>query len=227
MITNNTLQRVFLIKCGNKEGTAFSIEVDGLQYLVTAKHVIEESDPVQKLEIYRYGKWQKSPIKSSWTSNTGADVALLSPVEQVSPVTPVRILMELYISQEIYFLGFPFGLKTEASQINNGYPVPLVKKGMISGFTFTVKGSQEIICEGLNNPGFSGGPIVSISPKGDILFLGIVAAYKSVGEKIFIDGVESRFTMESNAGLFLGYGLKEVEAQAKSIGNGAIILGVM
>ncbi len=41
MITTNIINRTFHIKANNSFGTAFSIEVNDDQYLISAKHVVE------------------------------------------------------------------------------------------------------------------------------------------------------------------------------------------
>jgi hypothetical protein len=47
----------------------------------------------------------------------------------------------------------------DASLINDGYPLPYVKKGIFSALVFhTVPHTMYL--DGINNPGFSGGPYV-------------------------------------------------------------------
>ena len=45
MITSNFIHRIFRIKCGEFMGTGFTIDVDGKQYVVTAKHVVNGFSP--------------------------------------------------------------------------------------------------------------------------------------------------------------------------------------
>ena len=63
--------------------------------------------------------------------------------------------------QEVFFAGFPFGenLFTTSTQTVNGlFPMPFVKKGIISAEA-TENGATILYLDGHNNPGFSGGPI--------------------------------------------------------------------
>jgi S1-C subfamily serine protease len=56
------LHRVFQVKSGNNTGTAFAIDVDGRQYLVSALHVVETSIGTASLEIYREKAWRSFPF---------------------------------------------------------------------------------------------------------------------------------------------------------------------
>src|SRR5712691_1662146 len=44
LITANFIHRTFRIRCGPSIGTAFTVDIDGRQYLVTARHVIAQFD---------------------------------------------------------------------------------------------------------------------------------------------------------------------------------------
>jgi hypothetical protein len=39
-ITSNVLRRVLMIQVGTTSGSSFTIDVDGRQYLITAKHLV-------------------------------------------------------------------------------------------------------------------------------------------------------------------------------------------
>jgi hypothetical protein len=41
MITANYMCRTFRIKCGNSSGSGFTIDVNGREYLITARHVVQ------------------------------------------------------------------------------------------------------------------------------------------------------------------------------------------
>ena len=63
--------------------------------------------------------------------------------------------------QDAYFLGFPYGLKSEYEDFNNNFPVPFVKKAIVSSLDTDKDCNRQIIfLDGHNNPGFSGGPVV-------------------------------------------------------------------
>ena len=58
MLTTNVLQRTFHIRFGGGSGTAFTIDIERRQYLVTARHIIE-SFCGGELEIYHDSEWKK------------------------------------------------------------------------------------------------------------------------------------------------------------------------
>ena len=57
IVNTNILTRVLHLKIGEMTGTAFTVEVDGRQYLITAKHLTGESG-IEELEIWQEG-WHK------------------------------------------------------------------------------------------------------------------------------------------------------------------------
>ena len=57
MITRNVIQRIFHIKRDNSTGTAFTIDRRSKQYLVTARHVVEDIESGNTIEIFHEGQW--------------------------------------------------------------------------------------------------------------------------------------------------------------------------
>jgi hypothetical protein len=86
------------------------------------------------------------------------------------------------------FLGFAFGMGTrDNTNINQGFPFPLVKKCVFSE-NYNENGIQIELFNGNNNPGFSGGPVFFFNrtnPKDKILHLvGIVVPYREQQNKL-------------------------------------------
>ena len=80
-------------------------------------------------------------------------------------LTPSRIHMCPHLGQEVYFLGYPYGLYTTFGDQGG---VALIKHACISArvacsaiYPDGDKDTMLILLDGLNNPGFSGGPIVA------------------------------------------------------------------
>lgn len=65
MVPQNILSRAFSIRTGPERGTAFTIEVDGRQYLITARHVAEHLASSRKLEIFQDSKWKEIRISNA------------------------------------------------------------------------------------------------------------------------------------------------------------------
>jgi S1-C subfamily serine protease len=153
------INRVFLISA-TETGTAFTIEVDGRQYLVTAKHIVKGLREDDKIQIRKNDQWSPLPVKI-FRCDDPADIAVLVPHSQLSVDFPLEpTIAGIFFGGETLFVGFPYGLTTDL-KISGGYPMGMVKKATLSGLTPLVpnKGSL-IILDGYNNPGFSGSPVV-------------------------------------------------------------------
>ena len=226
MVPSNILQRTFHISHKGATGTGFTVDVDGRQYLATAKHVVDGLAPESSIGVMRNGTWQGVDIGEVWHSPTGADVALLSLKNQLSPAHQIVVLGDsasYSLSQQIFFLGFPYGLHMEAGLINNGYPVPFVKTGIVASFSLVSGGSQLIYCDGHNNPGFSGGPIVTVSAQHLVTVIAVVSAYRHNEDPILLNGADTGLSYRANTGLVIGYGAKELLVQARATQSGAVV----
>ena len=157
MITANFIHRTFRIKCGESMGTAFTVDVDGKQYLVTARHVIQRFAEASGLEVFGNGVW--TPVHASLVAHGAGDidVSVLSPAPAMSPPgLPVTAGSDgLVYGQDVYFLGFPYGVLSQVIFGEAGHPLPLVKRAAVSAFAGDV-----YLLDGHNNPGFSGGPVI-------------------------------------------------------------------
>jgi hypothetical protein len=56
MVSSNVLQRVFQIK-HDMLGTAFTIDVDGRQYVITARHLVSKIGDAGEIQIRREAEW--------------------------------------------------------------------------------------------------------------------------------------------------------------------------
>ena len=87
-IAADLLARVKKIVVGSVTGTAFTIEVDGRQYLVTAKHVVAgQPDANASVRIYR-GKNSFSDLQVDiLRCDDPIDIAVLARKEPIAPAT--------------------------------------------------------------------------------------------------------------------------------------------
>jgi hypothetical protein len=158
-LTTNVYDRVLMIRIGTNYGTGFALDVDGRQYLITAKHVIAGLGSEGTVLIFRNDGWSPLPVKV-FRCDDPVDIAVLVPPTQLTVDYPLEPTMKgVRYGQDMYFAGFPYGLHTSAPALNGGYPVAFVKKAVMSG-EIVEDGASEILLEGYNNPGFSGGPLV-------------------------------------------------------------------
>lgn len=77
MISTNILYRVFYIRVGSSLGASFVMERSGKQYLVTARHVLQDLSQEMDISIF----WKREWCKLSTTLvdvKDDADIAVLS-----------------------------------------------------------------------------------------------------------------------------------------------------
>ena len=111
------------------------------------------------VQIFQDGTWKNLPAELVGHGAGSNDITVLAPVTQLSVRYPLHATTAgLTLGQDVLFLGFPYGLANELGELNNYFPVPLVKKGIVSALQF--EEARVLLLDGHNNPGFSGGPVV-------------------------------------------------------------------
>ena len=179
--TKNILRKTFLIRQGNYLGTAFAIETDGREYLITARHVVPDTS--KPIDIMRYEKWKPLPVTGIFHHPGKPDVAGITLGKQIAPRHPVELYSsQTTIGQDVAFVGFPFGWNNTQFEFNDGYPIPFVKAAIVSAF-IAKSGASFLYLDGHNNSGFSGGPIAAdhMPPKDPKLgpkIIGVVSGFR-------------------------------------------------
>jgi S1-C subfamily serine protease len=201
-VTSNILQRVFLIKYGQEFGASFTIDVQNRQYLITSKHLVGPIKEGDSVEIFHESQWKSVRVKPLYMESSDVDIIILVLPMQISPSHPLELGSDgLIVSQNVYFLGFPFGLNLDGRTLNNGYPLPLVKHGVCSGFYFSPNKYSLVLIDGINNPGFSGGPVVYVdqATRG-LKVAAVVSAYRNQEDKVLrrVKKQPSKKTNEKN-----------------------------
>ena len=188
MVPMNIVRRTLFIK-GKLYGTAFTLDVNNLQYLITAKHLLCNVGDRQELQIYRNNTWTSESASIVGRGLGEIDIAVLR-LEARLPhdefvVTPS--FAELELGQDVYFLGFPFKMSMDYGDLMGGYPGPFVKKGNFSAVSF---GDPKMFyIDAINNEGFSGGPLYFI-PRGrpnEVHIAGVVSKYRTEPEPVLDD----------------------------------------
>ncbi len=210
MITVNVLQRVFNIKYGDITGTAFTVDVDNRQYFVTATHVVAGLADGSQIEIWHNQAWKAVPFILIG-HHANADVTVFSINQLIRSHAMEAASNGMSLGQDVYFLGFPHGLRSEAGEMNRFFPFPIVKKGCLASLPFP-QGETEVgryfWVDGNNNPGFSGGPVI-FKAAGDNNFrvCGIVHGYMAALTEV--EEVEStnttRQVVRNNTGIMKVY----------------------
>lgn len=180
-LPSNVFRRVLMIQAGESAGTGFTIDVDGRQYLITAKHVVSSLKPEDTILVRKGDDWDRVTVKI-FRCDDPIDIAVLVPPSQLTVSFPLEPTMTgLRYGQDMYFAGFPYGLLfMDGKNVNGLYPIPFLKKAIMSAST-NVNGAKVIFLDGHNNPGFSGGPIVYRDlDRRDFVYkvAGVVSAYR-------------------------------------------------
>jgi hypothetical protein len=170
------------IRSEGGQGTAFAYGRGTRSCFVTAAHVLAGSQEGGFIQIRRHGDWQSFPLTMVSPHRGGQDIALFAVSGLVldlqhdfsHPDDP-----KLYPGQELKFTGFPHDLENLIDS-PMGFSTPLVRTAFLSG---TIKLSDPdrtlLVLDGLNNPGYSGGPIWAPGPELDKpSLLGIVSGYR-------------------------------------------------
>jgi len=180
MVTNVSL-RVLLIGRSEDTATAFYIERNNLQYIITARHVFEDENYPSKSAIkFRIGKeWIEKNVEIFYHKSK-VDVAVLRLIdhEDFKPKYAVDFDNRIDMGGELYFLGYPYGLSMEDFQTgDNDRPLPLIKKGIFSGVLME-DGQRIFLLDGHNNPGFSGGPVYYRTTN-SVFIAGVISSYST------------------------------------------------
>ncbi len=203
MITANVFQRIFFIRYGSQTGTAFTVDQEGRQYLVSARHLCPDLEGTGHIEVCREGVWEPISVTVVGAGRPGElaeDVIVLATPRQLSPSLPMPATSAgLIWGQQVYFLGFPYGMSNHI-QMHGGYPLPLIKQATMSG---TVGQKLEtFLLDGHNNPGFSGGPAVFKPINSDELrVFGIISAYRTQQVEITFEGKPTGLSSVTNTGI--------------------------
>ncbi len=159
-VTSNVLRRVLRVQTAHGEGTAFTLDVDGRQYVITAKHVVAGLAEDDNLNVRRNDKWESIHVKI-FRCDDPIDIAIIVPPHQLTIDFPLEgTSAGMRYGQDVYFVGYPYGLSIVGGEKVNGlYPIPFIKKGIASANGGT-ENAAILYVDGNNNPGFSGAPIV-------------------------------------------------------------------
>jgi S1-C subfamily serine protease len=201
------LERTVRLRTASGSGTGFVIELHGRQWLVTARHVVEGTD-ARNIEVVRDSKLDVTLTPVVPGVAAGADIAVFA---LDSDITPNHLTLHvgsdgLVVTQDAYFLGYPYGLGMLEGA---GSRTPFVKKGIVSAF-HRPGGIAMWYLDGINNPGFSGGPVV-FNRQGtkDWHVMSVVSAYRT--EPIAVAGAAGFVPV--NTGIVVSYDIRHaVEA---------------
>jgi hypothetical protein len=178
LVRAEAFERVLRIETSRGSGAAFTVEWRNREWLVTARHLLPDEPAPEVVLSSRHGRDRlRLPFVPGLTGQ--ADVAV-APLQ--TPITPQLGLLPssegIAWSQAVYFLGFPYGMATQLSDVETDR-IAFVKQAIVSA-SARIAGTHLWYLDGHNNPGFSGGPVVAhTETSGAMQVLGIVAGNRS------------------------------------------------
>jgi S1-C subfamily serine protease len=196
-------------------GTGFFVGSKGLPYLVTAKHVLGGTQDHEKKIIWIKAEtsWVVLSVEVNYSPNS--DVAVLKVLDPVPTVKFKGLELcrnQLTLGEPGIFLGFPYGMYTDpfAKKPDSDHPfkgriVPFVKHAYLSG---SIPSSDDsplggmMVLDGLNNEGFSGGPVLFHDDSVGLCVAGVVSSYRYMNAHVYDkDSNETENSVRANTGL--------------------------
>lgn len=210
MITTNILQRIFHIEVGDSKATCFTIDVNGKQYIVTAKHLVEKNIKNATIRIYHNKEWKKIEVALVGHCENGIDVSVLATNFQLSPTYALEPTSGgIVYGQEVFFLGFPYGMTGEIGALNRDFPMPFVKKAIVSCIQIKKDEPMILFLDGHNNPGFSGGPVVfKDSNQPNLKVAAVISGFKTSIEPVYQADETMPLEYRCNTGIVISYGIR-------------------
>ena len=157
------LRQTFQVQTAAGTGTAFTIEVDERQYIVTAQHVFGSASP-QTVEMQTSpAGWRQVPVTLIAMAGPPVDIVVLATNSVLGSRSRVPVgVGTVSYGQEVRFLGYPFGLDFTPIPGVRTAPLPFIKAGILSALRPVPNepGLLELFVDAAGNPGFSGGPLI-------------------------------------------------------------------
>ena len=217
MSQSDVLARIYQVRVPDgRTGTAFALDVDGHQYIITAKHLV--GSLIGPLSISWVKGWEELHVGLVGHCEDEIDISVLYTNQNLPKIVnpngdDLGIETDLKLAEEVRFYGFPHGLSTP---LTSGFPVAFVKRGIVSSFFGTPLGSgtESLFIDGHNNPGFSGGPVVTIR-NGEYKVAAVIASYRYSLQKVYgtdssgqIDEKKTIGYLPENTGITLAHNIK-------------------
>lgn len=205
MLTFNVYDRVFEVRWNGATGTAFTSDIGGRQYLISAKHVFDGLKNSDQIELFLDSRWKEVGVTIIGQSSGDSDVIVLTPSHPIGANHPLALSKGgVILGQDVFFVGFPFGLHSTVIASDGELHLPLVKKACLSG-CHENSGNRVWLLDGFNNPGFSGGPVIAVNQPAKEAVFGIISGYRFSEELVHIQGKQTDASVRANTGIIYAY----------------------
>jgi S1-C subfamily serine protease len=221
-VPGEMLYRTVPIAAGDHGGTGFFLVTAGKLYLVTARHVVNSLPPCDaQVDVWFSDQWKSLTAKRVLVPDSDADVAVLEtqwePPAQFS-ISAAGDSDGPTFGQQVWFLGYPLWSKDHPHGISSSLPgprkmLPFIKRGTLSAIDSTNPNSVVLYIDGINNKGFSGGPILYWSFSAHAYrILGVIHGYLNdeFPQEWTINGQKVSETVLANSGILIGYSIRQV-----------------
>jgi S1-C subfamily serine protease len=215
-VPGEILARTIFIRVGNQAGTAFTIDYRGKIYLVTARHVVAGvPDNNAIIQVNRDGQWQDfQTVRTLYPSSSDVDIAVFETSEKAAQpfnITPAGDTGGVSLGQQLWFIGYPFGMASHVTIKGSGGGVlPFIKRGTMSAIDATNPDAIVYYIDGFNNPGFSGGPIVFWEFSSHTYkILAVVKGFREDTAKLKVNGQNLETNIIVNSGIVVGYSIEQ------------------
>ena len=208
MLPTNIFYRTFFIKAA-QYGTAFTLDLDGSEFLITAAHLLAHQGKTEAVQILRRGQWQTFECSIVAVGRGSLDIAVLqAPTRLTDPGFAVEPKFgDCYVGQEVFFVGFPYKMWVDYGPNVDGQPGVFLKKGTLSAVE--AGPPKALYVDALNNDGFSGAPLYYFR-NGNLneppCIAGVVSKYK-IEHEVVLDskGKNTDMTVPYNTGFMVAY----------------------
>lgn len=211
MITSNILNRTLFIRA-ESYGSAFVIDIENKEYIVTAKHLLPDASPITSIQIRRNSAWTTYQTKEVGRAPGEIDIAVLQIQERLvhSHLPAPADMSGLVLGQDVQFVGFPYKLEGDVGFLLDGRPLGYVKKGTIAALD--TPNHPALVLDAINNDGFSGGPVV-FSPPGapatELKIAAVISKYRTEREPVISSsGEETGDFVTYNTGFLYAYNIR-------------------
>lgn len=207
MIQKEVIDRVLRIRFEEESATAFTLEQNGFQFIITAKHLFEKASwpNTATIDLLLEGVYKSFAVDIRYPEDDHIDIAVLhtNPYKEIAPFMGNIFSSEgMILGQDVYFLGYPYDFDTFLAGVSgSNTPLPFVKKACISGML--APSPSVMFLDGHNNPGFSGGPVCFKKVNGSSFSIaGVISGYRYSKMAVLDENDnETDFYVKENTGI--------------------------
>lgn len=221
-VTSNVLGRVLQVRSPTTTCSAFTIEVEDKQYLVTARHCVGGVTNSRPLQVRQGNEWKPVGGPMIFPSNPTVDIAALGLAEAITIKYEFQPTSDgMALGQSVFFLGYPSDLSTKWKSPDSPDfgEVAFIKAGILSAMDTRDRRAVIVYVDGHNNPGFSGGPIVfRPNPNSPFRVAAVVKGFRGEGTPVVkrqdLDDLNAPahedLYARANAGIVVGYSINHI-----------------